>query len=98
MTEKLNCWEYFQCGREVSNQHRSDSVCNVSLISSFNGTNGGSNAGRYCWHVEGSYCISSQANVNKEHDRGTVLFKENFCRSCSFRQLVKREEGSSYKN
>lgn len=94
--KKLNCWDYFDCGREISNKARKDSVCNVSIISSQNGINGGECAGRHCWTIDGSYCMTSFANKIGGMEVGTVRHKEEHCAKCNFRKLVRDEEGASY--
>ncbi len=97
-SSKQNCWEYFNCSREISNKNRINSVCNVSLISSQHGINGGINAGRHCWEIEGSYCAVSHAEQTGQDYtlRGTVTHKEEHCNQCSFRAMVQQEEGSAF--
>ena len=93
--KKLNCWDFFDCGREVTSKNRKDSICNASLISSKNGINGGNNAGRQCWNIEGSYCETSFINQTGR-SRGTVKHKEEYCSKCEFHDLVRKEEGKNY--
>jgi hypothetical protein len=102
VSKKLNCWDYFKCGREISNPKRSDSVCNVSLISSQHGINGGINAGRHCWEIEGSYCAISFAQSidekQKNSTHGTISHKEQHCKQCEFRQRVEEEEAENFQD
>ena len=91
---KINCWEHFKCGREVGNPARRDSPCNVSLISIHNHINGGENAGRYCWTVEGSYCAMNYRN--EVSDRGTIDYKETHCDRCEFKKIVMEQEGEAF--
>lgn len=90
---KLNCWEYFKCGRELSRLGLSGEVyCTASMVSSLNGKNGGENGGRYCWQVMGTFCTIQQA----DETRGSMVFKELHCRSCEFRKLVEAQEGPDF--
>lgn len=86
---KMNCWDFFKCGRDVFSQNRTASVCNVSIIQSNHGVNDGSNSGRYCWRIYGSFC---------EEKRGTVRFKEKFCNQCGFKKMVRDEEGDGFQD
>ncbi|MBF0284499.1 MAG: hypothetical protein HQL51_08580 [Magnetococcales bacterium] len=92
----LNCWDYFQCQREIGNPHRADSVCSVSLTAAHNGKNGGVNAGRYCWRVEGSFCETKLRAAAPEDPRGSFHFKEEHCAKCSFHKQVMEEMGEEY--
>lgn len=89
--DKLNCWDYFKCGREIFARHRKDSVCVVSITSCNNGLNEGINSGRYCWKIPGSLCQS-----NLGGDQGSIKYKEEHCQTCSFRKLVEMEEGENF--
>ena len=55
--QRRNCWEFKQCGREPGGA-RADQldVCPAATAESFDGTNKGKNAGRYCWRVAGTFC------------------------------------------
>ena len=54
---KLNCWEFKKCGREQGGNKVDElGVCNESIDSHYDGRNNGKNAGRKCWHMEGTLC------------------------------------------
>lgn len=90
--EKMNCWEFFKCGREATRRHGSDPVCAASVTSSRNGINDGVNAGRSCWKVMGTFCT----NHGVGNVRGTIDFKETHCQQCDFRRYVMEQEGEDF--
>lgn len=56
--ERLNCWEYRKCGREVAGANAEElGVCPAALPGEHDGTNKGRFGGRICWaggdHVRG---------------------------------------------
>jgi len=54
---KLNCWEYFRCGREPAGKNVvSEGVCPAAVTKATDGSNAGKNAGRVCWIVAGTLC------------------------------------------
>ena len=75
-----------QCGREPGGE-KADvlGVCPVTVDSTFAGFNSGTNAGRVCWLVAGTFC--------KGRVQGTFADKRISCRSCEFYQQVNAEEG-----
>jgi hypothetical protein len=79
MSEKLNCWEFMNCGRgPADNDHKSPGLCLVSSEISASGLNGGMNGGRLCWVINEAYCASKAASK---------------CFQCEFRYKVMAEEG-----
>jgi hypothetical protein len=83
--QKLNCWEYMQCGHEPGSTHTDElGTCPASTDVKHDGTNGGTNSGRYCWAIAGTFC------------RGEV--QDNFarklsdCTRCPFYCEVERQE------
>ena len=91
MAKKLNCWDYFKCGKEIGNAERDLDFCSVSILQAIN-PNGGMCAGRQCWRVLGSHCYIKEMNF-----RGTANFKRENCDECEFKALVKEEEGEDFK-
>lgn len=50
--QKLNCWQFKNCGREKDGLLADAfSECPVSVSMKFDGLNGGCGAGRVCWMV-----------------------------------------------
>ena len=97
---KINCWDYFKCGREAAPTHTKrefgkggtnnlGSVCSVSITQKYHGFNSGINSGRYCWKIQGSYC---------PENRGSIDFKEKNCDTCEFKKLVQSDEGFDFQD
>lgn len=84
--KKLNCWEYFQCGREIGGGTVSGKgVCPAATDTTAHGLNNGINGGRICWAIAGTLC---EGEV-----QGTFAEKHLVCSSCEFYNVVKAEEG-----
>ncbi|MBF0293057.1 MAG: response regulator [Nitrospinae bacterium] len=82
---KINCWEFKKCGREPGGAESVElGVCPAALDTSFNGLNGGENAGRICWAVAGTLCGGKV--------QGTFAEKQISCMVCDFLKTVKEEE------
>ena len=80
----INCWEYFDCGREPGGARVSElGVCPATIALTLDGTHGGKNAGRACWVVAGTFCDSLL--------QGTFARKIDSCEQCDFYILVKSE-------
>ena len=83
--EKLNCWEFFKCGREPLGSKADElGVCDTAIDKSFDGINHGKCAGRFCWAVAGTYC--------KGKVQGTFAEKLKNCVNCEFFKKVQNEE------
>ncbi|NOU61471.1 two-CW domain-containing protein [Marinifilum caeruleilacunae] len=86
---KLNCWEYFKCGREIGGENTQElGVCPASTSAANTGINNGVRAGRSCWTVEGTLCNKSI--------QGEIEEKLLGCINCSFFKLVDDEEGRAF--
>jgi hypothetical protein len=86
---KLNCWEYFECGREIGGANtRELGVCPASTSTANTGINNGIRAGRSCWTVEGTLC--------NESIQGEIEEKLLGCINCSFFKLVDDEESRAF--
>lgn len=90
MKTRINCWEHFKCGREVAPQDLSFDVCPAAKDQSFDGANGGKNAGRICWDVFNTKCKTKE-EAEEKLGEGRVT-----CEICSFYKLVKEEEGDNF--
>lgn len=83
---KQNCWEYMQCGLESEGKNAEHlGVCPAATDTSHDGRNGGKNAGRYCWKVDGTRC--------KEQNYKSKLIK---CIECEFFKRVQDELSSVF--
>jgi hypothetical protein len=88
---KLNCWEFKRCGRQPQGPHVSDEgLCPAAMEEALDDVHGGTNAGRSCWMVGGTFC--------KGQIQGSFAQKFKNCESCDFYQLVKSEEGYDYRH
>ena len=87
--EKLNCWEYKQCGRELGGARAQElGVCPVSLPGQLDGTNEGRFQGRICWAVAGTFC---EGEVE-----GTSARSLATCLECDFLDRVHFEEARHF--
>ncbi len=85
MSEKINCWEFKNCGRQPGGSKAVElGVCPASQANFVDGVHGGKNAGRACWAIVGSLCGGKI--------QGTYAQKLNNCWRCEFMNLVKKEE------
>jgi predicted Ser/Thr protein kinase len=83
--EKINCWEFKQCGRQPSGRNAELlGVCPAAVEESFDGINCGKNAGRICWAVAGTCCGGKV--------QGTFAEKRKSCTTCDFYRSVQHEE------
>ena len=85
MRNKLNCWEYMECGREPGGEATvEEGVCPAALEARLDGVNSGQCGGRACWGVPDTYCMES------------LTAKFTRCLDCPFFQLVEREQASAF--
>lgn len=74
-----------KCGREPGGKNtKSLGICIASVETTANGIHGGTNAGRCCWAVTGTFC---EGKV-----QGTFAVKFKNCVNCPFYKLVTEEE------
>ncbi len=79
MENKLNCWEFKECGRERGGKNAVLlGVCPAASAHLADGIHGGTSGGRCCW-------VTAAAKLG-----GTGWFDR--CNSCDFYNLVKQEE------
>ena len=82
---KINCWEFQRCGRQPGGENAKESgTCPAAVEARLNGVNGGTNGGRSCWTVAGTYCFGDA--------QGTFARKFNDCMECEFFWVVAEEE------
>ena len=87
---KLNCWEFKKCGRQPEGNHVHDlGICPAAVEEGLDGEHGGTNAGRACWVVAGTFC---QGKV-----QGTFAEKFKNCETCTFYKKVMEEEYPMFK-
>ena len=89
MVERLNCWEYRMCGRELGGaKEKQLGICPASTYIPLDGTHDGIAAGRACWVIAGTMC--------RDRVSGTFAQKLNDCRECDFYQIVEAQERDSF--
>lgn len=85
MGNRINCWEYTRCGRELGGENSIQfGICPVCRSNRLSGINGGIAGGRACWLVRDTLCKDS------------LGIKFNKCSACSFYKFVKEEEGERF--
>jgi len=87
MEKKLNCWQFKNCNRIFNKS--TESVCPVMLAVEHDGKNGGTNGGRICWQVAGSFCGGKM--------QGAFVQKLDTCLKCDFARYVFDKEGKNLK-
>lgn len=88
--KKQNCWEFMQCGLEPNGaKTETHETCPAAEARILNGLNGGTNGGRACWAVSGTFC-----NGQVE---GKFATKVTTCLQCDFYKLVCREQGENFR-
>ena len=87
--EKLNCWEFRRCGRELGGENEDElGICPASTYFSLDGINDGIASGRACWVVAGTMCADKES--------GTFAQKVKDCRLCPFYKMVMDQEGDEF--
>ncbi len=84
--KKMNCWEFKKCGREKGGANSDElGVCPAALPSRFDGVNDGKYAGRFCWFIKNTLCL-------------TVCYEEKMvsCLQCDFCIKVREEESVDF--
>ncbi len=86
---RQNCWEVKKCGRQPGGD-KVDQLgqCPAATETSYDGTNGGKNGGRFCWKVAGTMCGSEV--------QGVYARKLVTCLECEFLQQVQVEQAGTF--
>ncbi|MFC1513233.1 two-CW domain-containing protein [Thermodesulfobacteriota bacterium] len=87
--ERMNCWDVKQCGRGPSNDNSAEdtqALCPAGRTGKYDGINGGTFAGRFCWAIAGTFCAGCE-------EQGAFAQKFRNCLNCNFLQQVDIEEG-----
>ena len=81
----MNCWEFMECGLgpEATGNGKAG-PCPAATNASFNGCNGGVNAGRACWLIAETNC--------KGRTQGTFSDKLADCHRCDFYRYMEKED------
>ena len=87
--KKVNCWEIKKCGRGPGSRSENGmKPCPAALEMRLDGVHGGTNSGRACWVVAGTFCGGKV--------QGTHAAKFEVCKNCDFYQQVMEEEGKKF--
>lgn len=83
---RANCWEILKCGREPG-AAKADllGVCPAAQDHDADGVNSGTNGGRICWAISGTFC-----GMQAQGDQATQLIS---CLSCDVFGQILQEEG-----
>lgn len=86
-----SCWEFKQCGREPGGLKTGElGVCPAAIEKRADGLNRGTNGGRCCWVVAGTFCGGKV--------QGAFAAKLANCLVCEFYKKVVQEEGPALVN
>jgi hypothetical protein len=86
--KRANCWDVLGCERGPGGALAvREGLCPAAADTSANGVNTGTNGGRVCWAISGTFCgLESEGSAAK---------KFISCLSCDFFYQVLEEEGLS---
>ena len=88
MVKKMDCWDFKACGRESGGSQVAEfGVCPAALDRTGDGLNDGTNGGRICWAVTGTFCGGTV--------QGSFAQKELSCMNCDFYKRVQSEQGTA---
>jgi hypothetical protein len=89
-TQRLNCWEVKECGREPGGRNAAElGICSASVWDKDGEINGGKHGGRVCWVLVGTLCGGKV--------QGTFASKVGSCLKCNFYQYVRQQEGRDFR-
>lgn len=77
-----------KCGRQPGGEMAEEFICPAATNTRLHGKNNGTNAGRACWQVAGSFCREQARDIH-------IRDIEN-CLKCDFFWLVVKEEGNKF--
>jgi len=84
-----NCWEHKKCGRQPGGSKVEElGECPAATEHRTSGVNHGTNGGRACWAVAGTFCGGKT--------QGEFASKLDNCMSCDFYERVVGEEWPTY--
>jgi len=86
---RTNCWDFRKCGREPGGAKVAElGVCPAATQTRTDGVNRGTNGGRACWAIAGTFCGGKV--------QGTFAAKVANCLRCEFYQSVRDQEGPHF--
>jgi len=85
----MNCWEFNRCGREHGGCKVEElGLCKAAADERTHGVNNGTNAGRICWLLAGTF--------NPVEKTKTCIRDIDNCLMCDFYYLVEKEEAKNF--
>ena len=85
--KKRNCWEVMNCGRQPGGENVAAlGECPTASCLKADGINKGTNGGRACWAIAGTF--------SGKEIQGTFAVREGGCAVCDFFHLAQKEEGA----
>jgi len=86
---RTNCWQSLGCGREPGGDRaETEGICPAATEEASDGINSGTNGGRVCWAISGTFC--------GKHAGGSEAVRLISCLSCEFFTQVLKEEGLAH--
>jgi hypothetical protein len=89
MKKKVNCWEFHECGRVHGGENVEEfGVCPATVETTLDGVHDGTNGGRACWVIAGTFCMGTV--------QGMFAKKYETCKQCEFYKLVHNENSNNF--
>lgn len=86
---RMNCWEFFDCGRQKGGRNVAEyGECPAAVSKELDGVNDGTNGGRCCWAIAGTLC---EGEV-----QGSYAQKLGNCLKCDFHAFVRGQQREQY--
>jgi hypothetical protein len=90
MVQKLNCWEFMDCGyARRGDKTDIGGICPVLSANEYDGINDGKSGGRYCWNVKEAFCQMGGGSLN------VVLTLT--CFKCDFYRYVHDQQKAQFR-
>ena len=88
--KKQNCWDFCECwNKPQGHEVHGIGICPAVVEGRLDREHGGTNAGRACWVVDGTFCNGKV--------QGTFAEKFKDCQQCDFYKTVQKEEFPAFK-
>lgn len=83
---KQNCWEFKKCGRQLGGENVKElGICPAYDFSDADGFCDGTNGGRACAYIQGTFC-GGKAKGNRKD-------KNEECAKCKFYKMLRHAHG-----
>lgn len=89
MSKKKNCWEFKKCERQPGGSKVGEfGVCPAAEEKRLDGVHDGTNGGRSCWVVAGTFCEGDL--------QGEFASQYKTCKDCDFYKKVQKENFNNF--